>query len=1388
MTMSTLRANITRTNVLGIIALLAFPAMAHEPLRPPGGGMQGGRPKAAACVPASAITEISYNNVRAVIENGGNMWTRRSGTSSSGYEVPKTADFSGPKALYAGGLWMGGRAVDGNTKIAAVLFRADGNDFWPGPLREGGDASVSAATCEAYDRFWTTTRADAEAHIQYIACQDDPECDVAAIFPDGYSTPPDFLSWPAEGNLDEGQSAYLAPFFDNNNDGVYDPSEGDYPDYGFDETVEECKNRQRDDAVNLFGDYNIFWIFNDKGDVHTESNGQPIGLEVRAQAFAFSSNNEINNMTFYNYTVINQGSQTLTNTYFGSFVDPDVGCSNDDFVGCDVRRGLGFAYNWDENDEACLGAPGYGVQPPAIGVDFFEGPYQDADGIDNPGPQNNVDVLDCVTAQQQNGIPYKGIGIGYGDGFADNERFGMRAFLYWNREGAFATNDPEQPSHFYNYLQSIWKDGTAMTYGGSGYSTTGAGIPTRYMFPWSTDVVGWGTNCAPQPDWREGPQQPQDRRFVQSAGPFTLEPGAFNNITLGVVYSRSATGGSLGSVASLKVADDKAQSLFDNCFKILDGPDAPDLRIVELDRELVIFMTNPSSSNNNNVQALDYAELDPIIPESKTTETITPVFDTLGTLPLDTVLLSYDTTITTVIYDRFYRFQGYKLFQLKNSEVSVSELNDPDLARLVYQGDIKDGIGQLVNYPTSDILQLPVATEMVNGADNGVASSVRILEDKFAQGDTRLVNFKSYYYLAIAYGYNNYENYDPVNRTGQAFTYVESRKGAVGSIRKYVAIPHRNDPQTGGTILNAQYGDGLPVTRIEGQGNGGLETALSEASELEIVSDTSINRKDMITYLPGLGPIGVKVVDPLKLPAAEFEVWFQDSVTSGNLNDAYWYVVNRTSNDTVLGERAIDLPYEQIIPEWGISISIAQTLYTGINQVNTDPVGEGSIEFEDPSKPWFTGLPDGEGEQVENWIRSGNYRGLDNGPIYDDRGDFDQLYEKMLNGTWGPWNLAGQAPFQPGCRGGGDSPHASQTATFYSLRDLPSVQLVMTKNKDLWSRSPVFEQEDVTANAEGGAQRMGLRISPSIDKQGIKTGQPGCNEAEAQFIKSTGMGWFPGYVIDLETGERLNIGYGENSFWGGSIGRDMIFNPNDKFYTETGSPFFGGEHWIYIFKNDRRVNTYYGTPNQNRVPLYDAGKFIADNLVAGSSAARITVFRAIAWVGSAMVVPGQEFLATDVRIRLNVAKEYRTYEDYAGNPDPIVPLRNNGLPLYSFTTNDLAVIENDQATAESALDLINVVPNPYYAFSGYETSRLDNRIKFINLPQKCTISIFSVNGTLVRKFRKDNGLTFLDWDLKNANNIPIAGGVYICHVDVPGVGEKVVKWFGALRPIDLQNF
>jgi hypothetical protein len=68
------------------------------------------------------------------------------------------------------------------------------------------------------------------------------------------------------------------------------------------------------------------------------------------------------------------------------------------------------------------------------------------------------------------------------------------------------------------------------------------------------------------------------------------------------------------------------------------------------------------------------------------------------------------------------------------------------------------------------------------------------------------------------------------------------------------------------------------------------------------------------------------------------------------------------------------------------------------------------------------------------------------------------------------------------------------------------------------------------------------------------------------------------------------------------------------------------------------------------------------------------------------------------------------------------------------------------------------------------------------------ITIFGTNGTQIRQIRKDSELTFVEWDMKNDYNVPIASGVYIVHIDAGELGEKVVKWFGALRPVDLNAF
>ncbi|MBP6572945.1 MAG: hypothetical protein KA230_00690, partial [Flavobacteriales bacterium] len=101
-----------------------------------------------------------------MIETGGSMWQIRA-SDKPAYEVPKTSDRSGAHAIFAGSLWMGGRAPDNQLKLAAVTYRAQGNDFWPGPLSTDGSAAVDHDVCSAYDDLWKTHRQDVQRHEAY---------------------------------------------------------------------------------------------------------------------------------------------------------------------------------------------------------------------------------------------------------------------------------------------------------------------------------------------------------------------------------------------------------------------------------------------------------------------------------------------------------------------------------------------------------------------------------------------------------------------------------------------------------------------------------------------------------------------------------------------------------------------------------------------------------------------------------------------------------------------------------------------------------------------------------------------------------------------------------------------------------------------------------------------------------------------------------------------------------------------------------------------------------------------------------------------------------------------------------------------------------------------
>ncbi|MCI5055213.1 MAG: T9SS C-terminal target domain-containing protein, partial [Flavobacteriales bacterium] len=586
-----------------VLALTSFTVMAEKYV---GSGNPGKTDEikqiAANCIPPSSARELNINNVTALIQSGGDMWWDLQ--QSPKYEVPKG---SGKTALFAGALWLGGVDVSNQLKVAGQRFRTNGNiDYWTGPLRTDGTAEIDPATCVEYDRHFESTRQEVATFVDWFQSGEFDAINGTNTqqekYPGGYTIPKFILEWPWQ-EYDE----YLAPFFDYNGDGIYNPLDGDYPGYDLTGTT-DCRT---DRLINIFGDQNLWWVFNDKGNIHTESGAEAIGMEIRAQAFAFATNDEVNDMTFYNYELLNRSTFTLTETYMGQWVDADLGNPQDDYVGCDVMRGLGYCYNGDEVDEDNSGAIGYGDNPPAIGVDFFQGPYQDNDGIDNEIGIGTDEALN---------------GVGYGDGIPDNERFGMRRFLYHNNDGS-VRGDPTNGSEYYNYLRGIWRDGSKMVYGGTGHPAgcpgTGPGsggftcVEADFMFPDDTDPQNWGTGGTPTGSWNEinSGNTPFDRRFIQSAGPFTLAPGATNNITVGVVWSQATSGGAFGSVQKLRQADDKTQALFDNCFKLLEGPDAPDLTFQELDQELILYISNCGTSNNADE---DFAQADPslAVPDS----------------------------------------------------------------------------------------------------------------------------------------------------------------------------------------------------------------------------------------------------------------------------------------------------------------------------------------------------------------------------------------------------------------------------------------------------------------------------------------------------------------------------------------------------------------------------------------------------------------------------------------------------------------------------------------------------------------------------------------------------------------------------------------------------
>jgi hypothetical protein len=418
----------------------------------------------AQCAIPKKSAELSVNNIRALFNtNGSHFWGE-----NAGFEVPKG---SGKISIFTASLWLGGMDEQNNLHVAAMRYGQKGNDYWAGPF-----SNNSGSTATYYDKFWRITREEVENHRLHFADE-------------GYVAPEAITNWPAHGRAEFGETEKLAPYKNVSGNSSYTPSEGDYP--------------------LIRGDEAIFWISNDICTAHSESEGEPVGVELLCMAYAYNSTDEaLKNTIFISYVIRNQSGKLYKDFYVGFFADFDIGYAKDDYVGCDPSLNLAYGYNGKETDGN--GQPeAYGANPPAQGAMFL------------------------------------------------NQS--MSAFMYLNNNNT-PTGDPLIAPEYYNSLQAKWKDGTPLTMWNNGYDPSSTDY-TKYAFSGDPETkTGW-TELTPSGEGSV-PNVPGDRRGMLSAGPFILDAGKSICVDMALPFAQGEN--YLASVTMLKQRAQAIQEFYNN--------------------------------------------------------------------------------------------------------------------------------------------------------------------------------------------------------------------------------------------------------------------------------------------------------------------------------------------------------------------------------------------------------------------------------------------------------------------------------------------------------------------------------------------------------------------------------------------------------------------------------------------------------------------------------------------------------------------------------------------------------------------------------------------------------------------------------------------------------
>lgn len=525
----------------------------------------------ASCARAYSFAQLNINNIRTHIMSGGHKWVQPPLGSNKSYQIGRRSGNSPSTSIMGhGGLWLGGFDEEMNLKVAATTYRVQNRvEYWPGPLSQP-DGDITADACRDWDRIFEIRLEDVEIQRRNIETYTKSGQNIPReLIPDRVKY------WPGVGNpfFNEkydfdlpGYSQGMAPFFDYRGNGIYNPEEGDFPIIG----IHTCPGKM-DSRVP---DQMFWWVINDAGGIHTNSGGDPLYFEIQNQAFAFQSDLELDDMTFYRHRLINRGPSIIDSLYLGVFSVPTLSCyAHQNYFGSYPDLDMMYVYQNFNLSNPCICSS---FQP-------FELEYCDQ------FPATAISFLDGLKDQFGNGL-------------------GMSVFMYYSNPGGFpgpsGKTDPSWALEFYRYLTGSWRDGTPLTLWGSGYSPGSSNI-VSHAFPGNPAEDQW-TFCTSN-------IQAGSRRVIMSSGPARISPGMVNDLTYAASWVPDVDY-ICPDLSRLFYTTKRTRELFNNCFVDENiGPDAPNLDFASFNRSFFIFLDSDFEGSNN--QAHTYRERGAFFPE-----------------------------------------------------------------------------------------------------------------------------------------------------------------------------------------------------------------------------------------------------------------------------------------------------------------------------------------------------------------------------------------------------------------------------------------------------------------------------------------------------------------------------------------------------------------------------------------------------------------------------------------------------------------------------------------------------------------------------------------------------------------------------------------------------